>query len=240
MTTRLEDLIIEIGGVELLLDENMKSVYINQAHIEYDKGNYQLSVDFATKALELDPESINAYCIRGIAYETLGELDKAKEDLRKGLSLSLDDTMQSVFATMLEIYETELNKRKKTIDVLARRPLRTEYDGLKEEVEAYRGRVAQLESRLKQYENEGKPKKKSPMQEILINSALILVAISGIVAILYHESPKFKQFICEELSIERACRDLEEDRRDSSIQNSIQIAGYQLFYTQAYGGSNDG
>ena len=49
------------------------------------------AVKFASKALEVDPNSVKGYFRRGLAYLEMKNLDKAEEDLKQAESMNPDD-----------------------------------------------------------------------------------------------------------------------------------------------------
>jgi tetratricopeptide (TPR) repeat protein len=62
-----------------------KSGYNNRAIALEKKGDYPAAVEDWNKVLELEPGNAVALCLRGKAYEKIGEKGKAISDLRQGL-----------------------------------------------------------------------------------------------------------------------------------------------------------
>ena len=57
-----------------------EAVYFYAGLCQYNLGNYEEAVNFFSKAIEADPNFINAICNRGVAYENLGRNEEARRD----------------------------------------------------------------------------------------------------------------------------------------------------------------
>jgi len=64
-----------------------KRKFFNRGYAFDEQGQYELSIEAYSKALELDPKYANAYNNRGWAYNNLKEYEKAMVDLNKALEL---------------------------------------------------------------------------------------------------------------------------------------------------------
>lgn len=67
-------------------DKHDPSVYLNNAIVQasVSKDNLQVAIEMVTKAITLDSDTVvsrTAYSLRSTLYESLGEVDKAKEDV---------------------------------------------------------------------------------------------------------------------------------------------------------------
>lgn len=67
-------------------DMNDPSIYLNSAivHASISNNNLRGAIDMLTKAITLDTDTIvsrTAYSLRSTLYESLGEADKAREDI---------------------------------------------------------------------------------------------------------------------------------------------------------------
>ena len=60
---------------------------IDAAYTSQMDGNYQEAIANYTKAIELDPQIAGVYINRAAAYESIGDLDRALQDLDKALIL---------------------------------------------------------------------------------------------------------------------------------------------------------
>jgi tetratricopeptide (TPR) repeat protein len=52
------------------------------------KANFNLKIEYFTKAIELNPQYVEAYIIRGFTYWRLAEVDKAIQDCNRGIELN--------------------------------------------------------------------------------------------------------------------------------------------------------
>jgi len=57
--------------------------YYNRATVFLEKEDYNSSIQDYSKAIELGLDYYEVYCNRGRAYEKIGEIEKAENDLRK-------------------------------------------------------------------------------------------------------------------------------------------------------------
>jgi len=63
--------------------QNTASQWIKKATQEYNEKNYNKAIEYYTKAIVLNPNSIVAYTNRGSVYDDKGEPDKAIQDYNK-------------------------------------------------------------------------------------------------------------------------------------------------------------
>ena len=61
--------------------------YYRRGVEELQRGQYSEAVEYYTKALELRPDYLDAYALRGLAYRNLGKYDEAVQDCTKALEL---------------------------------------------------------------------------------------------------------------------------------------------------------
>ena len=66
-------------------------VYYNEGIMNYEEGNYELSVENFKKAIELDDSVFDYYYNLGITYTNIEEYDLAIETFNKGVSLNSKD-----------------------------------------------------------------------------------------------------------------------------------------------------
>jgi tetratricopeptide (TPR) repeat protein len=77
---------------EKLKDEDKftaKDWYL-KGYDEYIKENFNDSIKFNTKAIDLKPDYFQAYNIRGLVYSNIGEYEKAIKDFDKTIELNID------------------------------------------------------------------------------------------------------------------------------------------------------
>ena len=88
-----------------------------EAEVWYEKANsvdtLALKIEYYTKAIELDPEFVNAYNNRGYAYINLGEYQKAIDDCSK--AVEIDPKLASAYNNRGVAY-INLGKYQKAID----------------------------------------------------------------------------------------------------------------------------
>lgn len=63
------------------------SIYIKEGDIFYEKGDFNQAIASYNKAIEIDPESAEAYFYRGRAYKKKDELKKAEDDFTQAIKL---------------------------------------------------------------------------------------------------------------------------------------------------------
>lgn len=80
---------------DLLIDDAQKRLesqtWFNKAYDEAHKGNHAKAVKYYSKAIELDPEDIDAYNNRGNAYRALNKFEKAITDYSKVIELDSEN-----------------------------------------------------------------------------------------------------------------------------------------------------
>ena len=73
-------------------DEQVKSLLVllqtNLSMVCWKQQKYELCKNVATQALNVDANNVKALYRRGMAFSKLGELDNAKEDLKRALEVS--------------------------------------------------------------------------------------------------------------------------------------------------------
>lgn len=67
----------------------------NLAHCYVKTEQYHYAIKYASQALEKDPQNKKALFRQGIAYTSIGELDKARETLNKVVDLEGDLDMKN-------------------------------------------------------------------------------------------------------------------------------------------------
>jgi Tfp pilus assembly protein PilF len=83
----IEDALIQYDAI-LQIDPRNKNAwynigYINLVYLQ----NFKTAVEKFSKAIEYDPQYAEAWYNRGLAYEQLGEFDKARSDYKKALQI---------------------------------------------------------------------------------------------------------------------------------------------------------
>ena len=66
-------------------------LYIRNGNDHYDKGEYELAIDYYTQAIKLEVNNRNAYNCRGNAYYAMRNYDKAIEDYTRAIDLNPGD-----------------------------------------------------------------------------------------------------------------------------------------------------
>ncbi|HVS62281.1 MAG TPA: tetratricopeptide repeat protein [Thermoanaerobaculia bacterium] len=89
---RLGDVHSKRGGVELArefyeralaLDEDVAAAHAGLGRLDLEAGQHQRAVDRVERALELQPDADELYHTLGMAYRGLGDVERAREALRK-------------------------------------------------------------------------------------------------------------------------------------------------------------
>jgi Flp pilus assembly protein TadD len=62
------------------------------AHLLSEKEQHEKALDYANRAIELNPKDYRAYFLRAIIYDRLGKYISAEKDLRTALELNPEDT----------------------------------------------------------------------------------------------------------------------------------------------------
>ena len=75
-----------------MVEQNQKLAekYFSSGIEKSKKGEYELSIEDYTKAIELKPDYAEAFYYRGGSWLRLGEKEKAKEDLTAARDLRMD------------------------------------------------------------------------------------------------------------------------------------------------------
>lgn len=74
---------LECYNKALILDPNF-DVYQQRGEAYYRLGKYREAVIDLTKAISANPSGAWCYYYRGLSYKSIGEIEKAKKDLKKG------------------------------------------------------------------------------------------------------------------------------------------------------------
>jgi tetratricopeptide (TPR) repeat protein len=61
--------------------------HCNRGKFRYQTGNHELAIADFDRAIELDPDALEAYYYRGLARKNLGKVTAAKEDLHQAAIL---------------------------------------------------------------------------------------------------------------------------------------------------------
>lgn len=86
----------------------------NAAAVCLKSQEYRRVIDFATKALNVDPKLVKALYRRGSAYLNLGEHKKSHKDLSEALELAPNDTsIKKELARLLEAKAKETERKRK-------------------------------------------------------------------------------------------------------------------------------
>ncbi len=64
-----------------------KHTYYNLAILNFEENNYAVTISLCTKAIALEPSFIEAYAVRGEAYEKTGDKEKARKDYEECLKI---------------------------------------------------------------------------------------------------------------------------------------------------------
>ena len=68
----------------------MRLPYFNRAYAYYELGQHQLAIKDLDEAIKLDRRYDYAYHLRGLAYQSLGMSEEAKQDFAKAKELGYD------------------------------------------------------------------------------------------------------------------------------------------------------
>ena len=95
----------------LLLDDTRRRAeaekWFNRAYYEDQKGNRETTIEYYTRAIELNPEYADAYNNRGNAYRNIKEYEKAISDYNRAIELNPEDAM--AYENLSELYITTGN-----------------------------------------------------------------------------------------------------------------------------------
>ena len=73
------------------IDANAVDAWHNRAYIQlFHYGDYELAIDYFTQALTCDSTHVASLVNRGIAYELLGDKEKARDDYQHAARLQAD------------------------------------------------------------------------------------------------------------------------------------------------------
>lgn len=83
----IEDALIQYDAI-LQIDPRNKNAWYNIGYVNLVfLQNFQTAVEKFSKAIEYDPQYAEAWYNRGLAYEQLGQFDKARSDYKKALQI---------------------------------------------------------------------------------------------------------------------------------------------------------
>jgi tetratricopeptide (TPR) repeat protein len=91
------------------------------AAVAYIKGDYDLAIRYYSDAIRKDPQEVEAYCTRGLAYAHKKDYDKALADLNE--AIRLDPKRGSTYRHRGSIYEQKGEKDKAKADFAQARKL---------------------------------------------------------------------------------------------------------------------
>ena len=95
----------------LLLDDTRRRAesekWFNRAYDEGQKGNRETAIEYYTRAIELNPEYVDAYNNRGNAYDDIKEYEKAISDYNRAIELNPEYAM--AYENLSELYITTGN-----------------------------------------------------------------------------------------------------------------------------------
>jgi tetratricopeptide (TPR) repeat protein len=112
--------LIKLKTIDNSIDNDSVSHY-NSGEKYYEGGNFDQAIVEFTKTIELNPNYIDAYQYRAIAYVQLREYDLALADLDKAISLNPDDAylfhVRGVFYKEIGDFDRALADQNKAIDL---------------------------------------------------------------------------------------------------------------------------
>src|SRR5262249_46596213 len=87
----LEHYEVALSDYARSIELNPNSVYpfTNRAEVYRLQEKYDLVIEDATHAISIDPGMNASWAIRGMAYEKLGEIEKARADFNKALAMPI-------------------------------------------------------------------------------------------------------------------------------------------------------
>lgn len=78
-------------------DEQVKSLLMalqnNLSMVVFKQNKFRMSADVATRSLAIDPTNVKALYRRAVAYRKIGELERARSDLKEALQKDPDNTV---------------------------------------------------------------------------------------------------------------------------------------------------
>jgi tetratricopeptide (TPR) repeat protein len=94
--------------------KNLAIAHYNRGRAYRDKGEFDRAISDLGKAIELDPEFLSAYRMRGLIRGLTGDYARAMADFGKALELSPDD--EGIYLSRGLVYEAQGEKRKAAQD----------------------------------------------------------------------------------------------------------------------------
>ncbi|NJO70191.1 MAG: tetratricopeptide repeat protein [Bacteroidetes bacterium] len=107
-------LVIALFLVSSLLGQNAKKFFKSGQEF-YDAGNYKDAIAQFTSAINLSPEYMEAYQLRGLAYQLLNDHQKAADDFNRAI---IFDPKSEILLTLLAKSYNELKQYNEAITVL--------------------------------------------------------------------------------------------------------------------------
>lgn len=74
--------------------------YIANSNLAFAGGNYSDAVEYAKKAIELEPKSVDGYLCAGKAYMSVEELDEAITCFRRATDLEKKFGISMIWSTL--------------------------------------------------------------------------------------------------------------------------------------------
>ena len=98
------------------------SALIDFGEIEIEKEEYEKALEYSSRAIQKDPNRIQAYNLRGRAYTSLERYDQALEDFAEAETMDPDDAetyfnrgylyqQQDLYSDAINDYDTAINKK---------------------------------------------------------------------------------------------------------------------------------
>ncbi|NQU22883.1 MAG: tetratricopeptide repeat protein [Candidatus Nealsonbacteria bacterium] len=114
-------LLLEMAGDKEYAEEQAR-VHVWIAHCRLKLGETDAALKAFTESLRLEPDNVNVYHDRAVAYEIKGELDKALDDLNEMVRLTPDDP--DAYLARARIYEKQDEKAKAEADLAKAKELK--------------------------------------------------------------------------------------------------------------------
>ena len=87
-------------------------VCVNLAHCYIEIKNYHYAIKYCNQALEKDEQHVKALYRLALAYTKIGELDRAKETIRRLMDTDREQSMQNEVTKLLnEVRQVEVRNR---------------------------------------------------------------------------------------------------------------------------------
>ncbi len=110
------------------------NTYIDRAHKEVEKGNYQAAIADYTEAIRLKPDDADTYNHRGIAYTNVMQSDKAISDFTEAIRLKADYAvsygLRGIAYGYLHQYDKAISDYNRAIQLNPNQPFPYNYRGI--------------------------------------------------------------------------------------------------------------